>query len=1166
MSFSAACSLTKARDVIMPSSPSFRKPNARAGDRQIEVHTSPTQTKPALQESLSMKLSGQRILNRILIFCCSAALFLSLGVNQLAQSTQKTPAPSGHVNDFAGVVNEQTRQQLENILANLKLKTGIELDIATVESTGGQDISEFSLQLARDWNIGARASTKKSLLLVLAVAEKTSFTRFSKSVQSDLPEGVLGEVGQRMRALVDAGQFSEGLSAGVQHFVNSLAQKLAFSTDNFDKAPEAATATSAPAGDQDTSKAVPAGQTDAPATSAAVDILPAAVKPPTARNTSANASPSARTKKPAAVVAPMPVDDEAEAEEVELTETKPVAERVALLVAFLDAHPDSKARPRALEILVSSRARLGDERLKQGDNAGGVEQLMQAIADAPVNASDKLFSGVIYQIPMNLYLRGEPAAATKAAQNIEAKFGTDAKRLVILSSFYVTTEQGSEAIRLATQAVQLAPDLAEAHQGLGRALHISLRLDEAAAEYKRALELDPTSKSARRSLADLERALGKPEAALALYRQQLESDPADKTARAGLIFSLFDLGRKDEAKPELDKALAADPRNLTLLAGAAYWFAAHNDSETALKLALRAVEIEPRYTWSQIALARALVGQRKPLDAERALRFARQYGKFPTLDYELASTLVAAGLYDEAAEVLMQSFSLKAGQLEARLAGQSVVHSVNFVDLLAPERQASIFQATAADSESNARILKALLAFAIATDQGSNGITVNEESAVAAAKEFAAGDDDARVHRELYVGSRLLQKGVGFQTAYELAEAARNSADAGLTVPELTVVVQADEFRSIRARAIAAGGTPDIPEAPRNVLSNLLRGRIEDMSGWALYNQDKLDAAVDHLKRAVAILPEGTPAARVSLWHLGAAFERQDKKTEALTQYIKSYNLGDPDPVRRSVIEQLYRKLNGSLDGLNERIGPGFETSVNTPTPIPAAETAPPTSAPESTPAVTPESSTAESSHSALSPAPTSSTPLSPTPVPSPGPASSPAAASSPSPSPETTAAVVPAATPTQSPESTPEPTPATTEAPPVASPSPEPTPATTAEPTSTATPAPTAPTLDSSPVEKMNKPVQTTVSITGRVKDTSGNLLGNVVVVLISPQGTVLASTTDDQGEFSFTVAAASTARSYRIIPSKDGFVFEPADRVLPIVRDDVKELIFVGTISPKP
>ena len=1120
--------------------------------------------------------------NWILLCCCSAVLFLSLGVNQLAQTAQKVPAPSGHVNDFAGVVNEQTRQQLENILANLKLKTGIEFDIATVQSTGGQDISEFSLQLAQDWNVGARASAKKSLLLVLAVNEKTSFTRFSKSVQSDLPEGVLGEMGQRMRALVDSGQYSEGLNAGVQHFVSSLGQKLAFSTADFDKAPPAASATNSPVNDQDASK--PAGQADPVSTSTSIDVMPTTVKTPAVRTPTA----AARSKKPAAAT----VDDEAESNEVDLTQTKPAEERIALLRTFLDNHPNSKSKARATEILVSSRAVVGDERLKNGDSAGGVEQLMLAIAEAPADASEKLFSGVIYQIPMNLYLRGEPAAATKAAHDIEVKFGSDPKRLVMLSGFYVTTEQGSEALRLTTQAVQLAPDLAETHQGLGRALHISLRLDEAAAEYKRALELDPNSKAARRGLADLDRALGKPEAALALYRQQLEAEPADKAARAGLIFSLLDLGRIDEAKPELAKALETDPRDLSLLAGAAYWFAAHNDSELALDFALRAVQIEPRYTWSQIALARALVGQRKPLDAERALRFARQYGKFPTLDYELASTLVAAGLYDEAAEVLMQSFSLKDGQIETRLAGQAVVHSASFVDLLAPERRASIFQATSADTENNAKLLKALLAFATAIDQETNGGTITEENAVAAAREFASGDDPARVHRELYAASRLLQRSIGFQTAYELAEAARTSADAGMTVPELTLAVQADEFRSIRARAIAGGGTPDIPEAPRNVLSNIMRGRIEDTSGWALYNQNKLDEAVEHLRRAVAILPEGTPAARASMWHLGVALERQDKKAEALSYYIKSYILGELDLVRRAVIEQLYRKVNGSLDGLDEQIGPGLEASVSAKTPDKPADTTQPTSSPESTPAATPENSNAQASHSALTPgavpapspspsaeAPTAvvpqSTPAqSPEATPEPTPAAtSPTPEQSPIPSPSPSAeapAVVPQPTPTSSPaatpESTPTPTPtpaATTEAPPVTSPAPEPTPAATPE----STPAPAAtPKLDASPVEKMDKPTSTTVTITGRVKDSSGNPLANVVVVLISPQGTVLASTTDEQGNYSFTVAASSATRSYRIIPSKDGLAFEPVDRVQSIVSDDVKELDFVGTANRKP
>ena len=162
-------------------------------------------------------------------------------------------------------------------------------------------------------------------------------------------------------------------------------------------------------------------------------------------------------------------------------------------------------------------------------------------------------------------------------------------------------------------------------------------------------------------------------------------------------------------------------------------------------------------------------------------------------------------------------------------------------------------------------------------------------------------------------------------------------------MPALTLAIQADEFRSIRARAIAEGATPDIPEAPRNVLNNLLRGRIEDIAGWALSTRTSSDEAVEHLKRAVTILPEGTPASRAALWRLGATLERQDKKSEALSYYIKSYNSGEVDPVRRTVIEQLYRKVNGSLDGLDERIGPAASPSTSA---APTTETEKPVIAP----------------------------------------------------------------------------------------------------------------------------------------------------------------------------------------------------------------------------
>jgi tetratricopeptide (TPR) repeat protein len=794
--------------------------------------------------------------------------------------------------------------------------------------------------------------------------------------------------------------------------------------------------------------------------------------------------------------------DADESEEVELTLTLPLEARIVKLKRFIADVPESKAKPRAIELLTSAYAALGDQKLKRGDSAGGIEQLTLAIANASLDSSEKLFSGVIAQIPMNLYLRGEGVAATRAAQSVEAKFGADPKHLLGIAAFYIGTEQGGEATRVATKAVSLAPDLAEAHQALGLALHISLRLDEAVVEYKRALELDPNSKTARRGLADLSRALGKSEESLSLYRQLITTEPNDKAARAGLVLSLFDLGRTSEAKSELDAALKADPRNLALLAGAAYWFAAHNDSVAAITHANKAIEIEPRYTWSHVAAARALIAQKKPLEAERAIRFAKQFGKFPTLDYELATALASAGLYDEASEVLTRSFSVRDGQIEAQLAGRDSARGASFIDLLASERRASIFQFTPADTENNARILKALLTFTTLIDEPNNGGTINEQGAIAAAKQFASGDDPARVYRELYAAGRLLQRRIGFQTAFELAEAARNSADAGLTVPAVTVAVQADEYRDIRAQAIASGGTPDIPDAPRNVLSNLLRGRIEDVAGWARFNQDRVDEAVDHLKRAVNILPEGTPASRNSIWHLGAALERQDKKEDALANYIKSYNAGEPDSSRRIVIEKLYRKINGSLDGLDQQIGPAQNTAANLQPSVRNdggndALTVPaqPVSSPGNTTTSAPVSVTGSAEGSSTSSA-----------------APPPEAAHSP-----------------------------------VAAP-PERLPVSTAI---------------ESRVERPNRP-RARVTISGQVKDSSNNALSNVVVVLISPPGVVLTSTTDAEGNYSFTVAPSD--HGYRLIPSREGFVFEPVDRLLPGLSDDQKSMDFRGSSRPMP
>src|SRR5205823_1448428 len=228
------------------------------------------------------------------------------------------------------------------------------------------------------------------------------------------------------------------------------------------------------------------------------------------------------------------------------------------------------------------------------------------------------FTEVIARIPMNLFLRGQRAAATEAAHQAEALAKLNPRRLLALVEFYLTIEDAGEANRIAELAVQNGPDSAPAHQALGAARHIALRLDEAESEYARALAIDPKSTVARIALADLKRSAGKAEEALALYRAQLQADANNKSARAGLVLSLLELGKKNEADLELNKALQdkEQSRNLPLLVGTAYWFVAHNDAARGLDLAQKAVDRAALFMGADRACPRSL-GRSSPFGSRK---------------------------------------------------------------------------------------------------------------------------------------------------------------------------------------------------------------------------------------------------------------------------------------------------------------------------------------------------------------------------------------------------------------------------------------------------------------------------------------------------------------------------------------------------------------------
>ena len=165
----------------------------------------------------------------VLLVLIAVVIAAMLAPHSLVGAQEKRlPNRAGHINDFAGVLDAATRERLESVLEKLKNKTKLDFVVATIKSAGKEDLYDYSLAVANDWKVGAPAGTDRSLLIVIAADNGKFFSQVTRAARIYLPEGVVGEMGQRIRDRVSDG-YNGALLAGVRAFVDRVGE-----INNFD--------------------------------------------------------------------------------------------------------------------------------------------------------------------------------------------------------------------------------------------------------------------------------------------------------------------------------------------------------------------------------------------------------------------------------------------------------------------------------------------------------------------------------------------------------------------------------------------------------------------------------------------------------------------------------------------------------------------------------------------------------------------------------------------------------------------------------------------------------------------------------------------------------------------------------------------------------------------
>lgn len=165
---------------------------------------------------------------------------------------------------------------------------------------------------------------------------------------------------------------------------------------------------------------------------------------------------------------------------------------------------------------------------------------------------------------------------------------------VMLSKFRSTEDHLRQAEELALKALQLAPDLAEAHLALGATWQKSLKWNAALVEFRKAKDLNPNLSVAHHWLAGLLSNLGANEEALREIEMARNLDPLSVPVNNAFGGLLYQAGFYDRAVAQFELTLSMDRGNAiayNLLAQACMFAGKQDQAFWAIGEAMR---LEPR--------------------------------------------------------------------------------------------------------------------------------------------------------------------------------------------------------------------------------------------------------------------------------------------------------------------------------------------------------------------------------------------------------------------------------------------------------------------------------------------------------------------------------------------------------------------------------------------
>ena len=142
----------------------------------------------------------------------ASLLILLTSVGALSQSF---PKPTGYINDFADILDENAEQGLDVLVHKIESDTTAEVAVATVRSLDGMSVEEYANRMFKQWGIGKKG-LDNGILVLVAPNERKMRIEVGYGLEGILPDGLAGEiVNEQMTPRFKTGDYAAGIRGGV---------------------------------------------------------------------------------------------------------------------------------------------------------------------------------------------------------------------------------------------------------------------------------------------------------------------------------------------------------------------------------------------------------------------------------------------------------------------------------------------------------------------------------------------------------------------------------------------------------------------------------------------------------------------------------------------------------------------------------------------------------------------------------------------------------------------------------------------------------------------------------------------------------------------------------------------------------------------------------------